>query len=283
MAVRFVCPHCGVETFVADQYVGQTGPCSSCGNQVTVEVPVDATPVPQKRESSSTMAILLIVVFGGLAAFVVCGGILAALLLPAVQAAREAARRTSCMNNIKQITLALHNYHDEYKSFPPAYTVDADGVRLHSWRTLILPQLGYQTTYNAIDLNEPWNSPQNARFNEFVIPEYQCPSHPSGTCDYAVIVGPGALFEGATPISIRDVKDGMSNTLAVVEVEAIAQSWMEPTDIPLGTAPVSINGTPPSLISSHPGGVNVSMADGSVQFLATGSVPQNLLTRAGAD
>ncbi len=64
--------------------------------------------------------------------------VLVALLLPGVRrGVPKAARRTQCKNNLKQISLALHNYHDEYQAFPPAYTMDADGQPLHSWRTLI--------------------------------------------------------------------------------------------------------------------------------------------------
>ena len=74
---------------------------------------------------------------------VVCGVlvVLVALFLPALRfgGAREAARRMQCSNHLKQIALALHNYHDEYKSFPPAYIADESGKRMHSWRVLILP------------------------------------------------------------------------------------------------------------------------------------------------
>jgi len=85
-----------------------------------------------------------------------------ALLLPSVTRGREAARRTQCKNNLKQIMLALHNYHDEYHAFPPAFTTDCDGNRLHSWRTLILPYLDQQQLYTTIDLSKPWNDPANA-------------------------------------------------------------------------------------------------------------------------
>ena len=85
----------------------------------------------------------------------VCAG----LLLPAVQAAREAARRMSCSNNIKQIGLAMQNYHTAYGTLPPAYTVDAQGRPLHSWRTLILPFIEQQALYGEIDLSKPWNDP----------------------------------------------------------------------------------------------------------------------------
>ncbi|MFN0054259.1 MAG: DUF1559 domain-containing protein, partial [Planctomycetales bacterium] len=93
------------------------------------------------------MGILLLIGGCALAVLLVCGGILAALLLPAVQQAREAARRTQCKNNLHQIGLALHNYHDAFNSFPPAYIPDASGRPMHSWRVLILPFLDQAPLY----------------------------------------------------------------------------------------------------------------------------------------
>jgi hypothetical protein len=69
------------------------------------------------------------------------GTVLICLLLPAVRSARGPARRAQCGNNLKQIALALLTYETVYHALPPAYTVDADGKPLHSWRTLILPYL----------------------------------------------------------------------------------------------------------------------------------------------
>ena len=68
-------------------------------------------------------------------------GMALAFFFPPVRSAGEAARRSQCKNNLKQIMLALHNYADDHKSYPPRYTVDANGRPLHSWRTLILPWL----------------------------------------------------------------------------------------------------------------------------------------------
>ena len=93
-------------------------------------------------------------------------GILIALLLPAVQAAREAARRSQCANNMKQIGLALHNYHDSHKSFPPR-AVFGDGgtgppenAYHHTWLTAILPFIEQQTLYDSTDMSLPaWGGP----------------------------------------------------------------------------------------------------------------------------
>jgi prepilin-type N-terminal cleavage/methylation domain-containing protein/prepilin-type processing-associated H-X9-DG protein len=97
-------------------------------------------------------------------------GILIALLLPAVQAAREAARRSQCTNNEKQIGLALHNYHDTFKSFPPTGVLEGDhGLPLngpyadpyhYTWLFMILPFMEQQPLHDSADLNYPiWVGP----------------------------------------------------------------------------------------------------------------------------
>src|SRR5262249_32690557 len=88
--------------------------------------------------------------------------VMIALLLPAYRSAGPAARRAQCTNNLKQIALALHNYVQDHKALPPAYTMDTNGRPLHSWRTLILPYLEQRSLYEKIDLSKPWNDPVNA-------------------------------------------------------------------------------------------------------------------------
>src|SRR5690349_18772074 len=97
--------------------------------------------------------------------FVVLGviALLVALLLPANRSAGPAARRSQCVNNLKQIAMALHDYEQAHNALPPAYTVDALGRPLHSWRTLILPYLEQEPLYKTIDLSKPWNDPANAK------------------------------------------------------------------------------------------------------------------------
>ena len=153
-------------TDVADQYAGQSGPCAHCGKMVTVPLPggmsppTDAgRPVKQGMGTGAIVAIVLVVV---LMVALVCGGILVALLLPAVQAAREAARRMTCNNNLKQIALAMHNYQTAYKTSPPAYIPDKNGKPMHSWRVLIPPYLeGEDGVYKDYRFKEPWDSPHN--------------------------------------------------------------------------------------------------------------------------
>src|SRR5262245_36536395 len=97
----------------------------------------------------------------GCLGIIVILGFLAALFLLMPRTSREAFRRVICANNLKQIGVALHSYHDKYGSLPPAYTVDASGKRLHSWRTLILPFLEGDDLYQKIDLTKPWDDPAN--------------------------------------------------------------------------------------------------------------------------
>ena len=113
--------------------------------------------------------------------------ILVALILPAVQQAREAAHRTECLNNIKQIGLALHNYHDTHRIFPPGWiAVDPvtrnpsahEGISGAAWGTMILPYLEQAPLYNQFNPAVAINDPVNLPFIDNVIVAWQCPSDP---------------------------------------------------------------------------------------------------------
>jgi prepilin-type N-terminal cleavage/methylation domain-containing protein/prepilin-type processing-associated H-X9-DG protein len=142
-------------------------------------------------------------------------GILVALLLPAVQAAREAARRMQCSNNLKQIGLGLHNYHDVHKTFPFAYMIDLTNLNLQTWGVRILPfieqtaitdswsdsvplcdqaeALGFPTIYAA----------KNRQLAKTVLSFYLCPSatHPNPAV-YQGGLPAGAGGPGIPPISL---------------------------------------------------------------------------------
>ncbi len=112
--------------------------------------------------------------------------VLIALLLPAVQQAREAARRSQCQNNLKQIGLSLHNYHDTHAVFPPGWigvsggTHDTEGASGFSWAAHILPYLDQAPLYNRLNLNSAcYVSPANDAALQGVLTVYRCPSDPS--------------------------------------------------------------------------------------------------------
>jgi hypothetical protein len=101
------------------------------------------------------------------------------LILPAFQSAREAARKGACLNNLKQLGLAIHNYNDVNGHFPPAYTTDANGKPLHSWRTLLLPFMEYGRLDEKIDFTTPWDAPSNTKLYVQLY-ELLCPSANDG-------------------------------------------------------------------------------------------------------
>jgi prepilin-type processing-associated H-X9-DG protein len=221
--------------------------------------------------------IVLMVVGGAFGVLVICGGILLALLLPAVQSAREAARRSQCMNNLKQIGLAMHMYHDRYNMFPPAYVADASGKPMHSWRVLILPFLDQQSLYNEYDFSEPWDGPNNSRLLTRMPRVFACPSDPnaaSTTTDYAGVLGEHCVFRGAQPVTIANITDGTSNTVLVGEAAGAKIPWMKPDDIDITKHPAL--GDPDGFSGNHPGGVIFLLCDGSVRFISQSVDPQTL-------
>lgn len=243
-----------------------------------VNPPVVPTPPPQK--SNTGLIIAIVVGLVAIPVLLMCVGIMVGLLLPAVQASREAARRMQCSNNLKQITLALHLYHDIHNALPPAYTTDAEGRRLHSWRTLLLPYMEHQALYDSIDLSKPWDDPVNQQAASTNVPFYRCPSTPGEAMNmttYQVVVDPTSAFPGATPVRFRDIKDGLPNTVMVVETpESLAVPWMSPEDCDVQEY---LSFTDPV----HSGGFNVGMCDGSVHFVsedADSSIREALVTVA---
>jgi prepilin-type processing-associated H-X9-DG protein len=216
-------------------------------------------------------------------------GMAAVLLLPAVQAARESARRMQCMNSLKQIVLAIHNYHDSYKGFPPLYTVDKDGKALHSWRVLILPFIEQSALYQQIRLDEPWDSEHNKQFHNVVLHAYSCPSNPNGktagsSCCYSAIAGEGLIpakkAGDKTSGDFSRIADGTSNTLAVVEVKQ-PFCWMDPTaDVTLDELLEGVNTKNGRVGSFHAGGFNAALFDGSVRFLQN-SISKEILKALG--
>ena len=111
-------------------------------------------------------------------------GILVAMLLPAVQAAREAGRRTQCGNNLRQVGLALHAYHDAYDSLPYGSVYNYDDLSwtaCPNWSTAILPQLGQQAVYDSFDFTRPIDDPANAKQCLTVLSVYICPSDPQSS------------------------------------------------------------------------------------------------------
>lgn len=248
----------------------------------------DPMEAPPRRTEDSFWKVVLIVIIcvGGGLVMICCGGIFLGLTLPAVGAAREAARRMQCSNNIKQIALALHNYHDIHNSLPPAYTVDAQGRPLHSWRTLILPFLEERELYSQIDLSKPWDDPVNQAAAETAVPSYRCPTvdiNPTQTT-YVAVVHPSGMFTGSASVEFDDVIDGTSHTIMVVEADRdLAVHWMSPEDIDL-PAFTRIGVAPDS--GGHPGGRNIGLGDGAVRFLPASvdaEVREALVTKDGGE
>jgi len=202
-------------------------------------------------------------------------GVLVALLLPAVQSAREAARRMQSVNNLKQIALAMHNYHATYKNFPPPANFSADGKPLLSWRVHILPFIGQQQLYKQFHLDEPWNSPNNKPLINQMPPIYRNPSSPAPAdrAAYLVPTGTGSIFANPKGTSIRQITDGTSNTIMVVEVDPDSSViWTKPRDLAYRPQrPLQ------GLGKAHPGGFNVAFADGSVHFISNSIDPRVFL------
>ena len=158
---------------------------------------------------------------------------LIAALLPAVQKVRDAAARTTSQNNLKQMALAMLNYHNLHGSFPPAAICDKAGKPLLSWRVAVLPFVEQDVLYKQFKLDEPWNSPANKKLIPLMPKLYADPrtlKPRPGETYYKVFTGKDAMFDIAKGRKISTITDGLSNTLMVV-AGGDPVVWTKPDDI----------------------------------------------------
>ena len=219
--------------------------------------------------------------------------IVGSVLIVAVGKVREAANRTQCANNLKQVGLAILNYQDTYGRLPPAGRINANlpvEKRL-GWLYLVVPFVESSNLYREFDQDQAWDSEKNR-----VIPltfchlVYHCPSYPDRPAtskfiptNYLGITGLGTeaatlplddpkagFFGYERKLRFEDIKKGPSTTLAVVETAWVGGAWTAAPDSVRGLDP---DGSPYLGVSqqfggNHPGGANVLFADGSVRSRA---------------
>jgi beta-lactamase regulating signal transducer with metallopeptidase domain len=206
------------------------------------------------------------------------GPMVASLLLPAVAKARDAAQRAQSTNNLKQVALAMHNYADVNKSFPPAVLLGPDGKTKYSWRVAILPYLEQEHLYRQYNFNEPWDSENNKKILAQMPAVYRHPSAPGAagnrqSSSYYLLTGEGGIFNekpSKTGTGFVQIRDGTSNTLLVVEAKRDIP-WTKPEDIPF-----DVERELPKLGGYAAEGFPVAFADGSVRFIASSIDPQVL-------
>ncbi len=208
---------------------------------------------------------------------------LTGLVLPLGLGSRSGVYVTLCRSNLKQIVVALHHYHDVYGSFPPAYVADDAGKPMHSWRVLILPFMEEQALYSRYRLDEPWNSPRNRLLLAQMPRAYQCPTHtdrrrPTTHTSYLAISGPEMAWNNAQARTLADFKDGIDETMLVLEGRPHQVLWTEPRDLTT-TQAMQVLTSPPLKNDGHHAdhedrlflrvwGRNSVMADGQTRLMA---------------
>ncbi len=314
MPIQFTCPYCFKKTLVDDKYSGQEGPCAGCGKSVTIPaLRSRGQSVEGQTSSDETQAYISSSSYVPLAGSKtrrkqfgkLVAALCAALGLVAigyvawiaatkfgtssfVQQISQRRDRAQCMNNLRQITRALDRYADQHGSYPPAFTRDADGKPLHSWRTLILEELGEPYLHSQVRFDEPWDSEHNVAVLGHACPDpYKSPARDDYEytihTSYFLILGDGTIYPSdGLPIARDQISDGLARTLLIVEADNQTYPWYQPIDIEArdwsgSTGSVSIGGT-------HVGGFTAAFADGQPAWIPDNTpkeIIRNMITAQG--
>lgn len=244
----------------------------------TSETLVESLGEPPRQKKARKYWIAQLITVTAIAVLVIC------MVVPEIQRSREGSRRSRCKNNLKALGLAFTMYQEKFGVFPPAYTMDANGKPLHSWRTLLLPYLDQVALYETIDLSKPWNDPANAKARGTRVLAYECPwNDPQTKTNYLAIVTPGSCLRPGASRGFRNVPDGLSNTIVVIEAPPYAMvHWMSPLDADESLV-LSIG---PDSKMSHSSGGHALLGNGDVRFIPSDLAPdvrRALMSAAGGE
>jgi prepilin-type processing-associated H-X9-DG protein len=276
MPIDFICPRCNASLSVPDEFAGQHGPCPSC--EATVTIPLaegapfaQAVAPPVAGSSTKWLVVLAIMLAVFFLALLVVMGVVVATMMPTFNASQDAAMQLQCRRNLQQIGRAFQLYHDDHGCFPPAYLADENGRPMHSWRVLILPQLGEDAIYEQYNFDQPWDSPENRDLAQSMPDVYGCPSDWgtwSAETSYMMLVGPETISDGTGTTSLDEITDPKDRTIVLVETSGNLADWIEPTDLEVEGLTFRVNDPAcEGIQSNHPGGAHVLFADGSIRFL----------------
>ena len=207
------------------------------------------THATKPKGNTSALAVILIVCAVGFVGLLACGGLLVALLLPAVSSARTAARNMSRSNDLKQVGLAIHNYHSTYKQLPPTVIVNQDGQETSGWRVALAPFLDIPTVGSEI-ADMPVEAP--VAYNGMI-------GSPSETHTFA-IVAPNSLFSPTpnTHLRFRHATDGLANTLLAINLPNRSADWRSSVNMTPDEAYQAVQELAPNQVGL------LLMADGAV-------------------
>jgi hypothetical protein len=186
-----------------------------------------------------------------------------------VQDLQERRNRALCMNNLSKIARALTSYAATHGTYPPAVVYDDKGKPKHSWRTLILKELGEYALYDQYRFDEPWDSEHNSSLFARCPKVYISPGVGlSGESSYFLIVGGNTLYPNGPLMRPQDIRDGSDRTILVVEAQNPIHEWTKPIDITIGgNSTIKMGG-------NHTGGFAAATADGTPLWIPDDTPPE---------
>lgn len=292
MPFEFVCPFCLNRTKVGDEYLGQSGPCANCGRHVVMptrdargalvtsiqtgipvptKVQVDTRSYPKHLKLAIVLSLLTLMVFTGV--------LVAVFAVPWFRSAIAESSQRRDLNNMRQIAEALNAYCARYGTYPTPAVTDANGVKLYSWRVLILPFLGYEAEYEQFQKDQAWDSPANSALIRRMPPVFASDSSSDALANfesnYSLLLGAGTLFPPQGPLGKADAND--KPTILVVETRNDGTAWTQPGDIDISLYGLKVAQKPMQSIGGLHRDVLLAVDSDENELKLPMSIPQSVL------